>query len=266
LRADSISASLALEARRPRETSLTIAIEAGNEQLRQAVKKNVRDADVLATMEHLMAAGWHKFKLYFMCGFHAEPLEAMDDIAALVQRIAGLAKCGESRAPRLHLSLAVLVPKPHTPLQWQALERLEVTQEKQRRLRQQLRRFGGLFKLSWHDPLRSVVEALLARGGRELAPVIEQAYEAGQHLLDDNFNYEAWLAALAGCGASLDEQVYRERGESEALPWMHMDSGVEQRYLRREYEAYLRGESGPPCHVECTQCGIGCGGAILRGG
>jgi radical SAM family uncharacterized protein len=264
LRADRMSAELALAMRRPRETSLTIAIEAGNPALRQAIKKNVTDADVAATLEHLLAAGWHKFKLYFMCGFAGEELPAMDDIAALITRIFDAARAQGHRRPRLNVSLSVLVPKPHTPLQWQAMERPELTREKQRRLAGLLKRYGGSVTLRWHEAEKSIIEALLARGGRELAPVIEAAYRAGQALLDDNFNFRAWQDALAQCGVSLEDEVYRERTPDETLPWEHMDNGVAKAYLWREWQAYQRGEGGEPCHVECTHCGVGCGGAILQ--
>lgn len=264
LRADKMSAELALAVRRPRETSLTIAIEAGSDALRQALKKNVTEADVLDTLDHLLAAGWHKFKLYFMCGFAGEQLSAMDDIAALLSRIFEMARLRGHRRPRLNVALSVLVPKPHTPLQWQALERPEATREKQRRLAGLLKRFGGSIDLRWHHAEKSVIEALLARGGRELAPVIESACQAGQVLLDDNFDFRVWQAALARHGVSLEEQVYRQRDVSETLPWEHMDNGVDQRYLWAEWQAFLRGDGGEPCHVACTHCGVGCGAAILQ--
>lgn len=263
LRADVMSAALAVAVRRPRETSLTIAIEAGSDALRLALKKNVTGADVLETFEHLMAAGWHKFKLYFMCGFAGEPLDAMDDIAALIARIFSTARAHGYRRPHLNVALSVLVPKPHTPLQWQAMERPDATREKQRRLAGLLKPYGRAVTLRWHDAQRSVIEALLARGGSELAPVVASAFRAGQTLLDDNFDYSVWLRALEAHGVSLEKQVFRERKLEEPLPWDNMDNGVGKQYLWREWQAYLRGEGGPPCHVECTHCGVGCGAAIL---
>jgi radical SAM family uncharacterized protein len=263
LRADAMSAALAVAVRRPRETSLTIAVEAGGDALRQALKKNVSSEDVIETMDHLMAAGWHKFKLYFMCGFAGEPPGAMDDIAELIARIFSMAREHGYRRPRMNVSLSVLVPKPHTPLQWQAMERPDVTREKQRRLAGLLKKYGQAVTLRWHDAQRSVIEALLARGGSELAPVIVSAFYAGQTLLDDNFDYDAWLRALEEHGVSLEQQVFRERTLEEPLPWDYMDNAVGKQYLWREWQAYQRGEGGPPCQVECTHCGVGCGSAIL---
>jgi radical SAM superfamily enzyme YgiQ (UPF0313 family) len=263
LRADAMSAELARLTRRPRETSLTIAVEAGSEQLRRAINKGVRDSDVLTTFERLMEVGWHKFKLYFMCGFKHEPLSAMDDIAALIERILAVARTKGLRRPSLAISLSVLVPKAHTPFQWQAMERPEVTARKQRRLRTQLRALGGGIRYRWHDPEQSVIEALLSRGSRRLADVVEEAFCLGQTLLSDNFDMDVWRGILRRQGISLEQEVFRERGLEESLPWDHIARGVTKLYLWDQWEAYLRGESTPACHDECTACGIGCGAPVF---
>jgi len=263
LRADAMSAELAQLVRRPRETSLTVAIEAGDEQRRTAINKRVTDSDIRDTFKYLLAAGWHKFKLYFMCGFAGEPLEAMDAIAATIADVLSLAREGGYRRPQLRVTLSVLVPKAHTPLQWQAMEDPELTAEKQRRLRRALKKLGGNVRLHWHDPRQAVIEALLSRGGRELAGLLEAAMRAGQTLLSDNFEYSIWERLLAEHGVDLQAQVFRERALDEPLPWDHIDRGVRKDYLWKEWQAYQAGESTPPCHEKCRACGLGCAGALF---
>jgi len=258
LRADRMSTELAQLLRRPRETSITIAIETGSELLRRAINKRLTDEGIYHTFENLMQAGWHKFKLYFMCGFQDETLAEMDSIASLISRILSIARENDYRRPRLRISIAVLVPKPHTPLQWQAMERPEITRTKQQHLRQQLRRYGKVVQLSWHDAEQSVIEALLARGGRELAPVVAAACQAGQTMPSDNFDFAVWKRLLDECQVNLEHEVFRARARDEALPWDHIDRDVRKDYLWEEWQAYLRGESTPHCHEECTGCGVGC--------
>lgn len=262
LRPSAMSAELALAMRRPRETSVTIAIEAGSDAARRAIRKGVTDAGVLEAVGLLAQAGWHKFKLYFMCGFLGETAGAMDEIASLIERILAAVRSA-GRRPRINASMSVLVPKPWTPLQWQAMDRPAVSFEKQQRLRRAVRRLGGAVRLNWHDAERSVIEALLARGGAPVADVVEQAYLAGQVLLDETFDFGVWRAVLDAQGISLEDEVHRERGRDEAFPWDFMQSGVSREYLWGEYEAYRRGDDTPPCNVECTQCGIGCTGALF---
>jgi radical SAM family uncharacterized protein len=258
MRADAMSAQLAEIIRRPRETSLTIAIEGGSEALRNAINKRVSTEDIHNTFQHLMAAGWHKFKLYFMCGFAGEPLDAMDDIAQVVDDVFTIAKEQGKRKPRLRVSMSVLVPKAHTPLQWQAMERPEDTREKQRRLKALLKRHGHAVELHWHDVEQAVIEALLSRGGRELAPVIEDAMLAGQTLLSDYFDFDVWLELLERHGIDLEKQVYTERMRDQPLPWDHIDRGVEKDHLWMEWQAFQQGQPTPPCHEQCSACGLGC--------
>ncbi len=266
LRADKIGVELAQLLRRPRETSLTIAVEAGGEQLRRAVNKRVTDADVLRTFTELMQAGWHKFKLYFMCGFAGEPPEAMDEIANLIYRIFDIARERALRRPRLAVSVAVLVPKAHTPLQWQALERPEQTAAKIARLRARLRPLAGAVKLNWHDAHQSLIEGLLSRGGRELAGLIEAACLAGQTLPSDYFDYSVWERLLAAQGLSLEAQLFRARGAGEALPWDHIDRRVGKAFLWKQWEAYQAGLETPGCQHACLGCGTGCGCAVFEEG
>lgn len=263
LRADAMSARLAELLRRPRETSLTIALEAGGEQLRCAINKRVTADDVRATFTHLMTAGWHKFKLYFMCGFAGEQLEAMDETAELIDGLFGLARELGARRPQFNVSMSVLVPKAHTPLAWQAMERPELTKHKQQRLRELLRKPRGAVKLSWHDTGEAVIEALLSRGGRELAGLIEAASRAGQVLLSDNFDYAIWEQLLADQGINLDEQVFTERDPQAPQPWDHIDRGVGRQFLEQQWQAYQLGVASPPCHERCTACGLGCAGPLF---
>ncbi|HES58556.1 MAG TPA: TIGR03960 family B12-binding radical SAM protein, partial [Firmicutes bacterium] len=263
LRADRMSADLAVLMRRPRETSLTVAVEAGSDSLRRAIRKGVTDDDVVYTFDKLMSAGWHKFKLYFMCGFAGEPAEAMDDIAALIGRIFAMAKERGHRRPRLTVSVSVLVPKPHTPFQWQAMERPELTKQKQHRLKDRLRRFGRSVEFKYHDSEQSVIETLLSRGGRNVAPAMELAFRRGQILPSDYFDWRAWLDVLAETGVDLKREVFTEMPKETPLPWDHISRHVGKRYLWREWEYYHSGDANPACHVECTNCGVGCAAPVF---
>ncbi|MCC7478268.1 TIGR03960 family B12-binding radical SAM protein [bacterium] len=263
LRADRMSAELANMMRKKRESSLTIAVEAGSDAARRAIRKGVTEEDVLHTFDFLMAAGWHKFKLYFMMGFAGEPLSAMDDIAGLVAKIMDLARAKGYRRPRLVISCSVLVPKPHSPLQWQGMERPEQTREKQRRLKFLLARFGRSVEFKHHDSAESVIETLVSRGGREIAAVVYSAFRLGQSLPSDYFSYSAWAEACAEHGIDIEHEVHREREYDEALPWDHVSRGVGRKYLWREWEYYHSGDANPACHVECTSCGLGCNAPVF---
>jgi radical SAM family uncharacterized protein len=263
LRADRMSAELSVMMRKPRESSLTIAIEAGSDAARRAIRKGVSEEDVLYTFDLLMKAGWHKFKIYFMMGFAGEPLTAMDEIADLVGKIFEMAKTNGHRRPRLTISCSVLIPKPHTPLQWQGMERTEITREKQRRLLDRLKGYGRQCIFKYHDAEEGIIETLLSRGGREIAPLIEEAFQRGQTLLSDNFDLKIWKDICSEWGFDLLTEVHEDKVYEDALPWDHISRGVGKRYLWREWEYYHSGDANPACHVECTSCGIGCAAPVF---
>jgi hypothetical protein len=143
------------------------------------------------------------------------------------------------------------------------MERPELTLEKQRRLRQLLARFGKCVEFKHHDSAESVIETLVSRGGREIAPVVEAAFRRGQSLPSDHFDYGQWAAACEECGVDIEEQVHRDRPYEEPLPWDHISRGVGRKYLWREWEYYHSGDANPACHVECTSCGLGCAAPVF---
>jgi hypothetical protein len=40
------------------------------------------------------------------------------------------------------------------------------------------------------------------------------------------------------------------------FPWDHLDAGVTEKYLARDYQASLRGEIRLDCRERCYACGI----------
>jgi len=95
-----------------RASSLTFAVEAGSEALRQKLNKPVNYERFLSLLEILVAKGWRKVKLYFMTGFPGEG----DDTEAIREFVNGISL----RFPKLavNLSIGVMIPKPFTPFQW----------------------------------------------------------------------------------------------------------------------------------------------------
>ena len=110
---------------------------------------------------------------------------------------------------------------------------------------------------SLHGWQASFLEAVLARGGRRLAPVIEGAWRRGSRLdgWDECFDLNRWLDAFEECGVDPAFYANRELGENEITPWDHIFSGVTKQYLRSEYERSLRGEPTPDCKAGCRNCG-----------
>ena len=258
LRLDSSSLQLIESMPHKRKTTLTFAPEAGTERLRQAINKKIAEEDMFAAFSSAFEKGWFNLKLYFMVGLPTETMEDVAGIADLVARTAQFGRKLRNRTPGIRVSVATFVPKPHTPCQWSAQNTGEELIPKHEALKQGLRRLK--VHLSWQDTRTSQLEAVLSRGDRRLGKVIHRAWELGSRFdaWQECFNYANWLKAFEENG--LDPAFYanRQRALDETLPWQHIDIGVTQNFLKKEYQAMSSGgdDSGDCRHGSCYGCGL----------
>ncbi|MBN1844405.1 MAG: TIGR03960 family B12-binding radical SAM protein [Sedimentisphaerales bacterium] len=228
-----------------RREGLTVAVEAARDPLRRAIGKHLTDDDLLATMEAAYRAGWQRVKLYFMVGLPGEAAEDIDAIADLSFRISRLRRQTGGQDASVNVTVSWLVPKPHTPLAWCAMQSAEYFSAARERLLQ-LRRDRQVRRVNFkfHHLERSLLEGVLARGDRRLGGALETAYRRGARFdsWDECFRYAHYLEAFEACGLDPDFYARRQRDEREILPWAHLGgdnaAGLYRRWqrLRREMQ------------------------------
>ncbi len=261
LRVDTFSVGLARRVQRVKKSGLTLAPEAGTQHLRDVNNKDVSEEDLRQAVTAAFGSGWQRVKLYFMIGLPQETEEDILAIPATIERVLAIAREEMTRPGygrlKINVSVASLVPKPHTPFQWLGQEPREQLLARQKVIREATR--NRRVSLSFHDVRQSALEAALARGGRRLGAVILSAYRAGA-ILDawsEHFNFDAWLHAFAEHGLDLDELAQREIPPDAALPWDVIDAGVDKGFLSAELDRALAAETTPDCRqVGCHECGI----------
>ena len=112
---------------------------------------------------------------------------------------------------------------------------------------------------NWHDPRSSLIEGAFSRGGRELLPVVLEAWRRGCRFdaWSEQFSLETWQEAAAACGIDLQELASRELEVGTPLPWGHISAGVDERFLTAELDAARAGITTHDCTFEdCTGCGV----------
>jgi radical SAM family uncharacterized protein len=285
LRAYGLSEELLDEIQKVRATGLTFAPEAGTQRMRDVVNKNVTEAQLMETAERVFSRGWAKMKLYFMIGL---PTERDEDVEGIVQTGAKAQAVGKKvqrgRGPSVTVSVSTFVPKPHTPFQWAALDALPEIQRKQAILRAEARRAG--VDLKTHDAPGSVLEGVLARGDRSIARAIERAFRAGARFdsWEDQLDLDRWQRAFDEEGISM-ARFTGTLPMSARLPWSHLDVGLEDGFLAREYRKALKDRLSPPCgkpagasvhhtnvqdsladarKLVCYDCGVACDLSAMR--
>ena len=289
LRAYGLDENVLDDVARVRATGVTFAPEAGTQRMRDVINKNVTEEQLMQTAERVFSRGWQSMKLYFMIGL---PTEREEDVRAIAQ-VGGRARAigkrvkralGAPGTPKVVVSVSTHVPKPHTPFQWCAMDAPEAVYQKQRWLDEEARAAG--VELRVHDCDTSWLEAVFARGDRSLAPVLERAYRAGARFdsWEDQKKMAVWEAAFEAEG--VDPAKYLGTIPATArLPWDHIDVGLEDGFLLREYRKAYKDRLSLPCgkvagafvhatnlrdgqsdarKLVCYDCGIACDLGAMR--
>ncbi|MFW6237004.1 MAG: TIGR03960 family B12-binding radical SAM protein, partial [Desulfosudaceae bacterium] len=239
-----------------RKTGFTMAPEAGSQRLRDVINKNVTEAEIITTVENAYELGWNLIKTYFMIGLPAETPADDEAIVELVQRLAAIGR-KKGKNKKINVSVAVFVPKAHTPFQWEP--QLSVAEARQRIVSLKRRLSSRQIGFKWQDPEVSLLEGVFSRGDRRLAKVLKTAYQLGCRFdgWSDTFDFEKWQQAAASCNFDLEEAACRPRVLEEPLPWDHIRSGVSREFLVAERERSVRQQATPDCRDgNCQQCGV----------
>lgn len=261
LRMDSFSVALAQKVQKVRKGTLTLAPEAGSQRLRDAINKNISEEDIIGTTVAAAKAGFNQLKFYFMLGLPTETREDVEAIAELLRRIKTAARreTGNQHL-RLTVSLGAFVPKSQTPFQWSGQEEVESLREKQRLLKTWAKGQKGI-RVTYHDLTASFLEAIIARGDRRIADLLEEVYRRGARLdgWSEYLRADLWREAMAATGIDGHAYATRQYGREEPLPWDHISCLVDKSFLWREWERAQAAVTTAHCHEGvCHQCGLAC--------
>jgi radical SAM superfamily enzyme YgiQ (UPF0313 family) len=216
MRVDPVSEPLIRALAESGTRTLTLAPEAGSERLRRVIHKTQTKDDVLRAVDLAGRYGLEQVKLYFMLGL---PTEEEADARALVD----LALACAGRFPRqVTVQVTPFVPKAHTPFQRQAQTPAKVVKRRLALVERELQRHGVEAKSE--SPAWAEIQGTLARGDRRVAEAL---------LAVERPSPAAWRRALAEADLSLQD-LLRQRGDDEPLPWDFVMSGVRPAHLGQE--------------------------------
>ncbi|MCF8068544.1 MAG: TIGR03960 family B12-binding radical SAM protein [Desulfobacterales bacterium] len=256
LRAGTLTPELMEYIKKVRKTGFTVAPEAGSQRLRDVINKNITEEDIFKTIQDAFDLGWQLIKLYFMVG---QPTEVQEDLDATVDLVMALWKIKgpKGRKLKLNVSFTTLIPKSHTPFQWDPQISLEESRDKISFFKEALRKPG--IKVKWQDPEVSWLEGLWARGDRRLSELLMTAYNKGCRFdgWSDHFNFDLWQEAFVETKTNINFYTTRKRAMDEPLPWDHIDSGVSKTFLKEERVKAEKGKTTADCRFgECMGCDV----------
>ena len=250
LRLDQISDELLDALVESGDQQIAVAPETGSDRLRKVINKNLTNDEIVDICGAVFDRGMLTIKLYMMVGLPTETEEDLDEMVVLVERIKNrMLEAGKrfGRAGTIIPSLNGFVPKPNTPLQWDAIceER-----ELKRRLKMVSKNLSKIPNVEVRAMSARIAheQSLLSSGDRRLASVIDAATRTGADL----------NSAARETGVDLSFYTRRQRGYDEFLPWQVVDNGLSLQFLQTEHQRAHVARSTPPCPsvAECTRCGV----------
>jgi radical SAM family uncharacterized protein len=206
-----------------RKAGLTLAPEVARDDMREQIRKKIKNDDLYEGCREAFKAGWQRVKLYFLCGLPGEREVDLDGIIDMAQTISGIGKEVKGRYVDVTASVSNFVPKPHTPYQWNGMQTREYLQWAGQHLRKQNR--NRSVKVKQHDIECSLLEGVLTRGDRRIAVALEEAWRRGCRLdgWTECFKPAIWWQTFADLGIDTTWYSQRNRPMTEVLPWDHIN-------------------------------------------
>lgn len=266
-RIDGFNLELANLVQSVRKSTMTLAPEAGSQRLRDVIKKNITDEQIMDAVLTLYEHGWSRVKFYFICGLPTETLEDMDEMAELFRRIRYRSRLLKKEKDLKHsldltCTLSIFVPKPFTPFQWCGQMDLNKVTEHIRHLMDQVKHIKGV-KVNYHEKFVSLLEAVLTRGDDSLCKYVESLYKKGCYLdaWGEYFNKNVWFETAEELGIDLNALAQKQYDLNDELPWNFIDVGINQDWFKSEYTKAMEVDANsmhivPTCQQTCVGCGV----------
>ena len=155
----------------------------------------------------------------------------MEDIEKLVEYMKKIANMHTS-IRNVKFSVNPVIPKPHTPLQWETYDFKDI-KSKTRYLKKEMKRYN----IKCESPKKGLIQYILSCGNRTVGKLIEKSLVKTPTLKE-------WM-----------EYIPNYNIEDE-LPWSNIDVGVDERFLKIENRTLKNLKQTPWCETSpCYNCG-----------
>ncbi|PLX38934.1 MAG: hypothetical protein C0608_11685 [Deltaproteobacteria bacterium] len=219
------------------QRTLTVALEAGCEDLRLKVGKKMKDEVLLKAAALARSHDIRTLKIYAMVGL---PGETDGDIDSLIDLVTKARR--EMGRGVVNLGVSPFVPKPNTPFQWEAMASRDTLTRRIRAIKSGAGKVKGL-NVSAESPKWAQVQGLLSRAGRE----------AGRWLAENPGSGD-WNRILKSPEA---EAILGAKPLGSRLPWDFITNVPSPRSLLGEAERAKALNPPQACPSKgCEPCGL----------
>ena len=219
-----------------RRAGLTLAPEVARDDMREQIRKKIKNEDLYEGCREAFKAGMSHVKLYFLCGLPGERTVDLDGIIDMAETISDIGRQVSGRYKEVVASVSNFVPKPHTPYQWNGMQ----TREYFRWAGDYLHRQKSMktVRVKQHCIETSLLEGILTRGDRRVSPALYEAWKRGARMdgWRECFRPQIWWDTFRDLGIDPAFYSQRERPTGERLPWDHVNVKKGRAYLEKEQE------------------------------
>lgn len=226
LRIESISEKTLKTLKKSGLKTITLAPESTS-KLRKVINKDILDETIFTVIKNAVELDF-KIKLYFLIGIPGETKEDIKELAQYMKKIANM----HYNIKNVKFSVNPLIPKPHTPLQWEKYDFKDI-KNKTRYLKKEMKKYN----IKCESPKKSMIQYILSCGNRDVGAIIERSITKTPTLKE-------WKELLPNY--SIDDE----------LPWDNIEVSVNKRFLKIEYARLKKIKQTPWCETgACYNCG-----------
>jgi len=213
---------------------LTLAPEVARDDMREQIRKKIRNQDLYDGCREAFRSGWQHVKLYFLCGLPGEREVDLDGIVDMAETIAQIGREERHKPTKVTASVSNFVPKSHTPYQWNGMQSREYFQRAHRHLWR--RRRIGTVDIKCHNIENSLIEGVLSRGDRRVANALRLAWQRGARLDSwfENLKPDLWWNAIADAQLDVAQVLHEPYAIGARLPWDHLNIKKGRPFLEKE--------------------------------
>ena len=227
LRIESISSNTLKTLKQSGLKTITLAPES-IPRLRKVINKDILEEQIFTVIKNAVDLDFN-IKLYFLIGIPGETMEDIHDLCEYMKKIANM----HTNPKRVKFSINPVIPKPHTPLQWEGYDFKDI-KKKTRYIQKEMKNYN----IKCESPKKGLIQYTLSCGNRQVGAIIEKS-------LSKNIILNEW------------REIAPEYDIDDQLPWDNIDVGVNKKFLKIENRRLRNLKQTPWCETSsCCNCGV----------
>ncbi|PWB88030.1 radical SAM protein [Methanobrevibacter thaueri] len=206
--------------------TITLAPESTS-NLRKVINKHILEEQIFTVIKNAIDLDFN-IKLYFLIGIPGESMEDIHDLCEYMKKIAEM----HYNPKKVKFSVNPVIPKPHTPLQWEGYDFKDV-KKKTRYIQKEMKNYN----IKCESPKKGLIQYTLSCGNRQVGAIIEKS-------LTKNVILKEW------------RDIAPKYEIDDPLPWDNIDTGVNKKFLKIEHKRLKNLKQTPWCETgPCYNCG-----------